>query len=343
MKVKVAFAALGLAVTILVIATAPVSVFAAEKNFKWRMAVLYARGVSFGTTFQTYVDDIKQMSNGRLVIDVVYDGEGISALEVFSAVKSGLVEMGCPNQSLHAGEFPAGIVELGLPGGPKSIPELRAMFREGGWVEEMRKAYAVHNIYYAGEAYQPGTYVLTKKPVNSIDDFKKLKIRAPGAYGKMLRNLGASPVIMAFSEVYTALATGVIDGVDGCNLVDHEGAKLYEQAQYLYPLQLTSNQIAGMIINMDAWNQLPDDLKAIVNVATWKFGDDQMVKSVVWEKESLKKMMSKGLKMSPTPSNTDIAKWDEAGRKVWPDYEKMDPYCKKMIRMQDEFMKQLAQ
>ena len=295
-----------------------------------------------GVTYQEYVDDIKRMSNGRLVVDVVYDGEGVSAMEVLSATKSGLVEMGSPYQALHAGELPAGVVELGLPGGPGSYQDIRALFREGGWIEAVREAYGAHGLYYAGEAYQPGTYVLTKKPINTLDDFKELKIRCPGAYGKMLRNLGASPVVMAFSEVYTALATGVVDGVDGCNLVDHESGKLYEQAPYMYPLSLTSSQVAPIIVNRDAWNQLPDDLKAIVDVATWKFGDDQMVKSVVWEKQALEKMLAKGLKMSPTPSAADVAKWKEAGRKVWPEYEAKDKYCKKLIEIQDEFMKKLG-
>ncbi|MFW9970812.1 MAG: hypothetical protein ACFFDF_11500, partial [Candidatus Odinarchaeota archaeon] len=40
---------------------------------------------------------------------------------------------------------------------------------------------------------QPATYLLTKKPIKSLDDLKKMKIRCPGSYGKMLRNLGASP------------------------------------------------------------------------------------------------------------------------------------------------------
>lgn len=331
-----------LVIMILVMAIAPHTSLAAEKIFKWRMAVMYARGVSFGVTYQEYVEDIKRMSNGRLVIDVVYDGEGVAATEILSATKSGLIEMGSPYMGLHAGELPAGIIELGLPGAPKSYQDLRALFREGGWIKVLREAYAAHGLYYAGEAYQPATYVLTKKPINTVDDFKGLKIRAPGAYGKMFRNLGASPIVMAFSEVYTALATGVIDGVDGCNLVDHESGKLYEQARYLYPLSLTASQVTEIIINMNAWNKLPDDLKAIVEVATWKFGDDQMDKSVVWEKESLKKMLANGLKMSPDPTKEDIAKWKEAGRKVWPEFGSKDKYCEELIKIQDEWMKKMG-
>jgi TRAP-type mannitol/chloroaromatic compound transport system substrate-binding protein len=208
---------------------------AADPNLSGEYCAI-PRGASFGH-YQPFADAVARMSGGRLQITVVYDGEGIPATEVFNAVKTGLAEMGQPYQALHAGEFPAGVVELGLPGGPASFSELRALFREGGWDKIMRKAYAVHNIQWCGEAPQPATYLLTKKPLNKLSDIEKLKIRCPGAYGKMLANLGASPVTMAFAEVYTSLASGLIDGVDGCNIVDHEEAFTKSRSTYPLPLQ----------------------------------------------------------------------------------------------------------
>ena len=103
-----------------------------QQKLRWRMANLYPRGISFGTAYEAFSKRVEAASGGRLVIDNVYDGEGVAATEVFSAVKNGLVEMGAPNMSLHAGELPAGVVELGLPGGPdrrwrsaRSTPALR--------------------------------------------------------------------------------------------------------------------------------------------------------------------------------------------------------------------------
>lgn len=342
MKKWLGFAAWVLVVSFSVLAVAPGFSQAADKPIKWRMAVLYPRGVSFGVTYPVFADAVKRMSGGRMEILVVYDGEGVPATEVLSATRAGLVEMGAPYQALHAGEFPAGVVELGLPGGPSMYQELKALFRVGGWLEELRRAYASVGLYYLGEAYQPGTYVLTKKPIQSLDDFKKLKIRCPGAYGKMLNNVGASPIVMAFSEVYTALSTGVIDGVDGCNLVDHETGKFFEVAKYMYPLPLTGSQVAPLVVNMDAWKKLPDDLKAILEAAAIIFGDDQMAKSIIWEKESLQKMLDQGLQMSPTPSAEDVAKWKAAGRAVWPEYASKDQYCKKLLELQDEFLKKIG-
>ena len=163
----------------------------AEKPVVWRMGGLYARGVSYGKTYQAFADNVKRMSGGRLVIEVIYDGEGVPAAEVLSAVRSGLIEVANPFQALHAGEFPAGVVELGLPDGPRDFLEIRAMFREGGWLAAIRKAYASIGVYYLSEAPQPGTYLMTKKPIKSLNDLKEMKIRCPGAYGMKLANVGA--------------------------------------------------------------------------------------------------------------------------------------------------------
>jgi TRAP-type mannitol/chloroaromatic compound transport system substrate-binding protein len=313
----------------------------AQPQFKWRMATLYPRA-SYGLTYPTFADACKKMSGGRLEVTIVYDGEGIPATEVLNAVRTGLAEMGQPYQALHAGEFPAGVVELGLPGGPSNIVEIRALFHEGGWDKIMKKAYATQNAMWVWEMPQPATYLLTKKPINKLDDIKKWKIRCPGAYGRMLAHLGASPVTMAFAEVYSSLASGLVDGVDGCNIPDHEGGKFYEQAKYLYPLPLSGAQLSSVIVNLNAWNKLPDDLKEIVVGATSLLGDDQQNKTGLWEKESLAKMVAKGVKWSPKPSAADEKKWAEAGQKVWDEYASKDQYCKELIEAQKTFMKRIG-
>ena len=334
---------LGLIVLGLVFLTIPQEACAAPKTIKWRMAILIPRGLSWEPLIHSFCEDVKAMSGGRLEIQEVYDGEGVNAPEILSACKSGLVEMGLPYMALHQGELPAGVVELGLPGGPTSFSELRALFHEGGWKQVLRKAYATQGLYWLGENYQPGTYVLTKKPINSIKDFQKMKIRCPGAYGKMIRNVGASPVVMAFSEIYTALATGVIDGADGCNLIDHRDAKFYEVAPYIYPLPLTSAQVFQAIVNMDAWKKLLPDLKAILEAAAQVFATRCETHSIIWEKEAVKEMLSKGAKMGPIPSAEDTAAWKEAGKKVWPEYAAKDQYCKELIDLQEKFLEKMGQ
>ena len=214
-KVKKQLVASSLAVALGAGAVAT-SAHAADQN--WRFANLYGRGTAFGEIYENLAKNIETNTDGAVKVQVLYSGEGVGTTGILGAVKSGLVTMGAPFQSMHAGELPAGVVEIGLPGGTDNTDELHELFYDKGWGEILKEAYGSQGLVWLDPYIQPPVYIITKEPINSVEDFKGLKIRAPGAYGKFLRNLGASPVSLAWSEIYTSLSTGVIDGSIGSNI-----------------------------------------------------------------------------------------------------------------------------
>jgi TRAP-type C4-dicarboxylate transport system substrate-binding protein len=241
--------------------------------------------------------------------------------------------MGAPFQSMHAGELPAGIVEIGLPGGTDDAAELTTLFQEKGWAPILKEAYGSQGLVWLDPYIQPAVYVLTKEPINSIEDFQGLKIRAPGAYGKFLRNLGASPVSLAWGEIYTSLSTGVIDGSIGSNMIDHRDGNHVEVAKYMYPLPLAGAQVLPIIVNRSAWSKLSPDLQAIVSAATTVHAREQLTKSKLWESQAVAEMEEKGLQWSPEPSAADKAAWQEAGAGLWDEYAKGDKYSAELIEV----------
>jgi TRAP-type C4-dicarboxylate transport system substrate-binding protein len=327
-KVKKRLVASSLAVALGVGAVASTA-HAADHN--WRFANLYGRGTAFGEVYEDLAKNIETMSDGRIKVQVLYSGEGVGTSGILGAVKTGLVTMGAPFQSMHAGELPAGVVEIGLPGGTDDAGDLLTLFHERGWDEVLTKAYGSQGLVWLDPYIQPPVYIITKKQINSVEDFKGLKIRAPGAYGKFLRNLGASPVSLAWSEIYTSLSTGVIDGSIGSNMIDHRDGNHVEVAKYMYRLPLAGAQVLPIIVNNKAWNKLTPDLKAIVKAATTAHAQEQLVKSRKWESEAVAEMEAKGLQWSPEPSAADKAAWAAAGAGLWDEYAAADPYSKELI------------
>jgi len=307
------------------------AVTAHAADYNWRFANLYSRGSAYGAVYEDLAKNIEAMSNGRIKVQVLYSGEGVGSTGIFGAVKSGLITMGAPFQSLNAGELPAGLVEIGLPGGTSDTAELTTLFHEKGWAPILKKAYGAQGLVWLDPYIQPAVYVITKKEIKSIDDFKGLKIRAPGAYGKFLRNLGASPVSLAWGEIYTSLSTGVIDGSIGSNMIDHRDGNHEEVAKYMYPLPLAGAQVLPIIVNNSAWTKLPKDLQAIVKAATTVHAQEQMTKSKLWEAQAVKDMEAKGMLWSPAPSAADKAAWNAAGSKLWDEYAAQDKYSKELI------------
>ncbi|MGY0614955.1 TRAP transporter substrate-binding protein [Vibrio sp. FJH11] len=303
--------------------------FAAEQN--WRFANLYGRGTAYGQVYEDLAKNIETMSDGRIAVQVLYSGEGIGTTGILGAVKSGLIQMGAPFQSMHAGELPVGVVEIGLPGGTADVGELSTLFHEKGWSDVLTEAYGSQNMVWLDPYIQPPVYIITKEEIKSVEDFKGMKIRAPGAYGKFLRNLGASPVSLAWSEIYTSLATGVIDGSIGSNMIDHRDGNHVEVAKYMYPLPLAGAQVLPIVVNKKAWAKLSPDLQAIVKAATTVHAQEQMTKSILWESQAIADMEAKGLKWSPEPSEADKKAWKEAGKSLAAEYAAEDKYSKQLI------------
>lgn len=326
LKKKLSTSALALALGVSTIAA---DVSAAEHN--WRFSNLYGRGTAFGELYENLAKNIEANSNGRIAVQVLYSGEGVGTTGILSAVKSGLITMGAPFQSMHAGELPAGIVEIGLPGGTDDTAELQALFHDKGWDKVLTKAYGSQGMVWLEPYIQPPVYVLTKKQINSVEDFKGLKIRAPGAYGKFLRNLGASPVSLSWSEIYTSLATGVIDGSIGSNMIDHRDGNHVEVAKYMYKLPLAGAQVLPIVVNRNAWKKLPDDLKDAVRKATEVHAEEQLTMSKKWESEAVAEMEAKGLIWSPEPTDADREAWAAAGAGLWDEYAAKDKYSKELI------------
>ena len=100
-------------------------------------------------------------------------------------------------------------------------------------------------------------------PVAGLDDFQGKKVRCVGWSFDYSAELGASPVPTPFGEMYSALATGVLDGAftpwDAML-----GFKLYEQAPYLLLPTVVGAPGLNVFISQDSWDALSDDLKTIV-------------------------------------------------------------------------------
>lgn len=327
-KVKKHLVASSLAVAL---GAGAVATSAHAADYNWRFANLYGRGTAFGEIYEDLAKNIETNTDGAVKVQVLYSGEGVGTTGILGAVKSGLVTMGAPFQSMHAGELPAGVVEIGLPGGTDDTDKLHELFYDKGWDKILTEAYGSQGLVWLDPYIQPPVYIITKEPINSIEDFKGLKIRAPGAYGKFLRNLGASPVSLAWSEIYTSLSTGVIDGSIGSNMIDHRDGNHVEVAKYMYKLPLAGAQVLPIVVNRNAWNKLTDEQKEEVRAATKTHAEEQLTKSKQWEAEAVAEMEAKGLKWSPAPSEADKKAWAEAGAGLWDEYAAADPYSKRLI------------
>lgn len=152
-------------------------------------------------------------------------------------------------------------------------------------------------------------------PVTKPEDFKGMKIRTMEnpVYLAWYKSIGVQPVAMSFSEVYTALQTSVIDGVDGAH--SNVANKMYEVTKHL---TLTDHVIIGYpIIVADKWfSSLPADLKDVVSKAAVEAAAFEHDLDVKQQNDFIEEWKKHGMIVT-TPDRAAFRKSAEA---IWPQF-----------------------
>jgi TRAP-type mannitol/chloroaromatic compound transport system substrate-binding protein len=242
------------------------------------------------------------------------------------------------------GKMPVAAIEFGVPFTIQTMLQLDYLFWEYGFIDILRKAYAEHGVYYVAPLCGVGNALMTKVPVYNVDDLKKLKVRTPGMVAETLKEVGVSVVYIPGEELYTSMATGVVDACTWGAAVGQTQMKTYEIAKYFVKKPMLSNIVVeAFMVNMKQWQKLPDDLKAVLETACRQVSARRMRIYEVQELTLLKKMVDEhGVKVIEW-KDADIVPLQKAAMKVLDRYaEKETKYAKPAAKLMKDFLKEIG-
>ncbi len=240
-----------------------------SKTYNWKMVTTWPPGFPvLQEGAERFAENIKAMSNGRLNIKVYAGGELIPALQTFDAVSQGTVEMGHGSAYYWAGKVPEAQFFSTVPFG-MTARGMNAWLYDGGGLDLWREVYKPFHVIpfpLGNTGVQMGGWF--NKKIDSVSDLKGLKMRIPGLGGKVLAKAGGNPVLLAGSEVYTALERNTIDATEWIGPFHDQRLGLYRAAKYYYyPGWHEPGTVLELTINQRAWDSLPADLQAIISNA----------------------------------------------------------------------------
>ncbi|WP_034475168.1 TRAP transporter substrate-binding protein [Aestuariibacter salexigens] len=252
--------------------TAPV----AQQTYKWKLVTSWPKNFpGLGRGPEVFAEMVQRMSNGRLQVKVYGAGELVPGFEVFDAVSQGTVQMGHAGSYYWKGKMPAAPIFSAIPFGMNST-EMNAWLHYGDGLKLWRELYQPFGVIpFAGGNTGVQMAGWFKKRIDTVDDLQGLKMRIPGLGGEVLEKVGGLPVALTGGEIFTALQTGAIDATEWVGPYNDVAFGLDKAAQYYYysGWHEPATQLE-FIVNEEAYNSLPDDLKAIVEVATRAVNQD---------------------------------------------------------------------
>jgi TRAP-type mannitol/chloroaromatic compound transport system substrate-binding protein len=224
---------------------------------------------------RAFGDDVAALTNGSLKIEILPAGAIVGPRDIMDAVDAGLVEGGFAwthywgGKHVAANLFGAPVAGAGV--GLDNIAFL-SWFQFGGGKELYDRLWDEMGVNVKGFMLQPvGPEALGwfPKPITSMDDFRKMRFRAPpGMVGAAYADIGVPAVAMGGGDILPALEKGTIDAAEWCCPKPDSvfGFQKVLKHYYLQGLhQVVVN--ADMYLNKDFYNDLSDIEKKALEVA----------------------------------------------------------------------------
>ncbi len=199
-------------------------------------------------------------TKGRVKVEVYPNSTLYKDKEELEALQLGAVQMLAPSLAKFG---PLGVKEFELFDLPYIFPDKQALDRvtDGPIGRDLLKKLESKGLL--GLAYWDNGFKMmsANRPLHLPADMKglKMRIQASKVLDEQMRTLGANPQVMAFSEVYQALQTGVVDGTE------NPPSNLYTQKMHEVQKHLTATNHGyigyAVIVNKKFWDKLPADIR----------------------------------------------------------------------------------
>ena len=299
----------------LLVATAAATAFALPAFAQAPIVIKFSHVVAPDTPKGKAADRFKQLveerSKGRIKIEVYPNSQLYKDKEELEALQLGSVQMLAPSLAKFG---PLGVKEF-------EVFDLPFLFKDDASFRAVTDGAVGRDLFaklegkgIKGLAYwDNGFHIMSaNKPLHTVADFKGLKMRIQSSkvLDAQMRALGAIPQVMAFSELYQALQSGVVDGTEGVPS-NFWTQKIFEVQKHI-TLSNHGHLAYAVIINKKFYDGLPADLRGIVDGA---IKDATTYANAIASTEnatSLERIKASGKTTLYTPTATEITEWKKA-------------------------------
>ncbi|MBU1207955.1 MAG: hypothetical protein KKH04_13665 [Proteobacteria bacterium] len=211
-----------------------------------------------------WMEWLKQASGGRLVIDWAEPGAIFPITEADIAVGKNVVQIALTYGGYYAGRIPESDIETsGVFQWENEAQQFECLHKYGLY-GAIQKAYAKHNLKWIPFHSDAIVGIGTTFPASNPASVKGKKIRALGMWSHYVHMLGGSPVSLHWGEIYMGMKLGTIDGwIAGVAALEDLKLKEVTKGCVYYPR--ISSATTSLIINMDAFKALPQDLQDLLD------------------------------------------------------------------------------
>ncbi|MTI18008.1 C4-dicarboxylate ABC transporter substrate-binding protein [Rhodobacteraceae bacterium RKSG542] len=262
-------------------------------------------------------DKIADASRGRFQIDLLPLDSVVKPADSVQAVRNNIIQGGMLTSAHFAGmDKGFGLIGDTL-GAWDSDEDILKFYYAGGGFEIVDEIFQEQGVKLIGVSLTGAESIPSKVKIEKVEDFKGVKVRAPsGPVQNLFEAMGATPVNLPGSEIYSGLDKGIIDAADFSTFSNNQQQGVNDIAKYpIYP-GIHSSPTVHIFMNLKIWNSLDEQDQTFLLTYFRGMALDTLIRPHLDDEIAYKKAVAEGA----TPvawSAEEKAKVRELAKTVW--------------------------
>ena len=307
-----------------------------------RIQTHYATEHPTGKMLAQWVDDVQTMSGGEISIEMFYSSSVVATVETFDAAINGILDCDATGGAYQTGKNPAFQFVGDIMGGYDTPWQQYSWLYYGDGYEAAQELYNAQGMQLIGWAVYGQESFASSKPIAGPADLVGWKFRSPpGMETEIFEKMGASPIVMDFTEIFTALETGIIDGADASGLANNVGLGLYDIVKHANYPGFHSMPSDHLACNQAVWEGLTEQQRRIMETAWQKLSLQIAMLNEKANTEAAAMLQEQGVTLYDW-STEDKAAFRVAAQAAWDDWATRSPEAAALVESHKGYLRQLG-
>lgn len=307
-----------------------------------RIQTHYATEHPTGKLLAQWVDDVQTMSGGDISIEMFFSSSVVATTETFDAAINGILDCDATGGAYQTGKNPAFQFVGDLMGGYDTPWQQYSWLYYGGGYDAAQQLYNAQGMQLIGWSIYGQESLSSSKPLAGFGDLNGWKFRSPpGMETEIFQQLGASPIVMDFTEIFTALETGIIDGADASGLANNVGLGLYDIVKHATYPGFHSMPSDHLACNKAVWDGLTEGQRRIIDTAWQKLAFQVALSNEKANAEAAAALTAAGVTLYNW-SAEDRGAFRKGAQVAWEDWGTRSPEAAALLESHKTYLTQLG-
>lgn len=307
-----------------------------------RIQTHYATEHPTGKMLATFIDDVQTMSGGDITIEMFYSSSVVATTETFDAAITGILDCDATGGAYQTGKNPAFQFVGDIMGGYDTPWQQYSWLYHGDGYAAAQELYNAQGMQLIGWSIYGQESFASSKPLAGPEDLKGWKFRSPpGMETEIFEKMGASPIVMDFTEIFTALETGIIDGADASGLANNVGLGLYDIVKHATYPGFHSMPSDHLACNQAVWEGMTETQRRIIDTAWQKLSFQIAMANEKANDEAAAALQAQGVTLYAW-SDEDRAAFRVAAQAAWADWATRSPEAAALVESHTAYLTQLG-